>query len=81
MLKRRLEADATDREAEFSLAQLLRAVTGCVSSLRERKHDALLSEVLGIRVWLMPRVGFGGRFGSRTAPARRQQSMQHRALA
>ncbi|GBF88999.1 hypothetical protein Rsub_01498 [Raphidocelis subcapitata] len=55
VLKRRLEADSADCEAEFSLAQLLRALTGCVSSLRERKHEALLAEVLSIRVWLMPK--------------------------
>ncbi|KIY94835.1 hypothetical protein MNEG_13126 [Monoraphidium neglectum] len=55
LLKRRLEADPGDCEAEFSLAQLLRALTGCVSSLRERRHDALLAEVLGMRVWALPK--------------------------
>jgi len=61
ILKRRLEADVGDSEAEFSLAQLLRALTGCVSALRERKHDALLAEVLGIRLWLVPRVSRAAR--------------------
>ncbi|KAI8468899.1 MAG: RNA polymerase I-specific transcription initiation factor RRN3-domain-containing protein [Monoraphidium minutum] len=51
-LKRRLEADDGDAEASFSLTQLLRALGGCVATLRERKHDALLGEVLGLRMWL-----------------------------
>ena len=54
VLKRRLEADAADAEAAFSLAALLRALTGCVSALRERRHEALLAELLGARLWLYP---------------------------
>lgn len=61
--KRRVEADSQDVEACFALVQLLQAVTGSVSVLRERKHDALLAEVLGIRMWLVRRVSGRRRVG------------------
>lgn len=38
------------------LANLIHAIKDCVASLRERKHDALLNEVLGIRLWGSPLV-------------------------
>ena len=33
------------------LTNMLTAITGNVSSLRERRHDSLLNEVLGIKIW------------------------------
>lgn len=43
-------------DAEHSLVALLSALTSCVSALKERKHDTLLSEVLSIGLWSCPEV-------------------------
>ncbi|KAL6758121.1 RNA polymerase I-specific transcription initiation factor RRN3-domain-containing protein, partial [Haematococcus lacustris] len=37
--------------SEQLLANLIHALKNCVSILRERKHDSILTEVLGIKLW------------------------------
>lgn len=49
-VKRKAE-DAADMDACIGLRHILEALAACVTSLRERKHDALLREVLGINLY------------------------------
>ncbi len=46
-----METPEHDVAADYNLSCLLQALTSCVSALRERKHDALLSEVLSFKLW------------------------------
>lgn len=43
-----------DPTAPQQLATLLRAITRCVASLQERKHEVLLTELLDIPLWNSP---------------------------
>lgn len=38
------------------LANMIHAIKDCTSVLRERKHDTLLNEVLGINMWTCAQV-------------------------
>ncbi|KAG2436969.1 hypothetical protein HXX76_006484 [Chlamydomonas incerta] len=49
--RKRAELDPTDDEAVLQLSTLIAAVTANVSAIREGKHQALVSDILGIRVW------------------------------
>lgn len=40
-----------DEEQAEHLTSILDALTACVSTLHERKHEALLNEVLNIPIW------------------------------
>lgn len=54
-LRRKVERDPSNTGL-MMLANLINALRDCVSLLRERKHDAILSEVLGIKLWGAPPV-------------------------
>jgi hypothetical protein len=48
---RRKVGDVADEDAQRSMCGLLMALTSSVSALKEGKHEAVLSEVLSIRLW------------------------------
>jgi len=43
-------------EAERTLCCLLRAITSCVSALKDRSHETLVVELLGFKLWSCPSV-------------------------
>ena len=49
--RKRAELDPADDEAVLQLSTLIASVTANVSAIREGKHQALVSDILGIRVW------------------------------
>jgi hypothetical protein len=55
---RDLALGAKDEEQIEHLTSILDALTACVSSLHERKHEALLNEVLNIPIWTASQVIF-----------------------
>jgi hypothetical protein len=44
-------AGGADPLAPQQLINLLRALTGCLSLLRQRVHDELLAQALGVSLW------------------------------
>ena len=44
-------AGGADALAAQQLVNLLRALTGCLSLLRQRVHDELLAQALGVSLW------------------------------
>ncbi len=44
-------AGGTDQLAPQQLVNLLRALTGCLSLLRQRVHDDLIAQALGVSLW------------------------------
>lgn len=57
-LRKKAELSPSDMELHM-LTQLLHALRNLVSLLRERTHDALLAEVLGIKLWHATPVRWG----------------------
>lgn len=47
-------ADVLDPTAPQQLSALLRAITRCVASLQERKHEVLITELLDLPLWSAP---------------------------
>lgn len=55
-VKRKVE-EQQDEEACLGLCHIMQSLTACVSVVRERKHDALVRELLSISLWKCPQVG------------------------
>ena len=55
-LRKKAETNPTDTDLQM-LTNLINALKNMVSMLRERTHDALLSEILGIKLWNTAPVG------------------------
>ncbi|GFR40492.1 hypothetical protein Agub_g1060 [Astrephomene gubernaculifera] len=47
----RVEQEPGNEEAAMQLSTLIGAIASNVSAIRERKHETLVSEVLGIKLW------------------------------
>jgi hypothetical protein len=54
-LRRKYES-RRDQETEFGLISLIKALSSSITYLRERKHEALVSEVLAIKLWTSSKV-------------------------
>lgn len=50
-LRRKSERDRGELTTVHLLSNMIHALKDCVSALRERKHDALLNEILIIKLW------------------------------
>lgn len=74
-LRKKVERDPSNTGL-MMFANLIHALRDCVSLLRERKHDAILTEVLGIKLWGAPPVRIGYCFVSAAAcPALRVRAL------
>ncbi|KXZ57030.1 hypothetical protein GPECTOR_1g930 [Gonium pectorale] len=49
--RKRVENEPENEEAVLQLSTLICAVTANVSAIRERKHEAIVSDILGIKLW------------------------------
>ncbi|KAG2498036.1 hypothetical protein HYH03_003797 [Edaphochlamys debaryana] len=49
--RKRVEQEPENEEAVLQLTTLILSVTANVSAIGERKHEALVSDILGIRLW------------------------------
>lgn len=54
--KKRVERDPSDEATAIYLAELVRAITGNVSVIKERKHETLVAEILAVKLWTVPKV-------------------------
>lgn len=66
-LRRKSERDRGELTTVHLLSNMIHALKDCVSALRERKHDALLNEILIIKLWACHPVGAA--LGQVTGPA------------
>lgn len=57
-VKRKVQEAEThdDDEAALGMAHMMAALAACVSGLHERKHEALIREVLSTNLWQCPQV-------------------------
>ena len=57
-LRRKYET-RRDAQTEFGLTSMIKALSSSITYLRERKHEALVSEVLAIKLWACSQVRTG----------------------